>query len=134
LPKVSTGLKAAAASPRNGRGGAAAGEVHDHGTYEQDNPVTRESHSHHPWKVAALGSRVIPFSNGRTYAEARAHRQRIASVEWVEVQGKGNRSRGPICEMAVGGTHSSDEVGEGMASDPAERRRTVLVRNRAREP
>jgi len=70
-PRVSIDLKAAAATPIHGQGVAAAGEVFDHGTYEEDSPVTRETQAHPHERNVAHGESRDPKSP--TDARTRRH-------------------------------------------------------------
>ncbi len=120
LPEDSSG------TTRKGRGSAAPGEVFDHGTYEQDSPVTRESQlypSEKTWPRRVARSQV---SNKRC-----VHRGTCSLAKNKPLSRGRPKARGTGAEvdvqLEVGGLHMSCEGGEGMAPDPAEQRRSVSV-------
>ena len=132
-PKVSDYWKAAAAQPSKGRGSVAVGAVYDHGTFEEDTSVTRETQAHPHEEHVAPESRENPKSP--TDARKRRHArigQEQASVGCGSSKARGTRALDDVC-LGVGGPNSSVEAGEGLATDPVERRRSVSNRNRARE-
>ena len=134
MPRVSACLKAAVARPQKGRGSATSGAVFDHGTYEEDTPVTRETQAHPRGEHVAPESRDNPNSPADVRKQRHARTgQEQASVGSGSPKARGTGAADDVC-LGVGGLQSSDEVGEGVATDPAERRRPVSSRNRAREP
>jgi hypothetical protein len=83
---------------------------------------------------------VAPESreNPKSPADARKRRHARAGQEQASVgcgspKARGTGAEDDVC-LGVGGLHSSEEAGEGMAADPAERRQPVSSENRAREP
>ena len=134
MPRVSTRLKAAVAQPETGRGGATTGAVLVHGTYEEDTPVTRETQAYPPEEPVAPESRDNPKSPAdvRKQGHARTGEEQ-APVGSGSPKARGTGALDDVC-LGVGGLRSSDEVGEGVATDPVERRRPVSSRNRVREP
>ncbi len=132
-PRVWKSLKAAAVTPTKGEGVATAGEVYDDGTYEEDNQVTRETQTHARVVDVAQESRENPslLRTGVSGGTRGPAKNKPSLSE--QVQGKGNRSCGPMCVWESEGCKVAEKWGKD-GTDPAERRRPVLNRSRAREP
>jgi hypothetical protein len=99
-----------------GQGGGAAGEVDDHGTYQEDDPVTWETLTF-PREVTAYGEPLLNLRRPPCFAGACGDRRRTRHPPRgrLKARGTGAEAEG---RQGVLGPHMSDDGGERQAIGP----------------